>query len=212
MFGDIHWFPNGRTCPSGQCFHTLHELTAHHHLQRQGICQRRSKHISFDDRNLESLVIIGTYIIHVGNVHVFFSCFGIVHIVSTAMIRQELIAPGNGLYLRQFFQFLHTAFPFHHLAARQVGIQGVPVFKSGVEIHQGVILQADDRQQADKECGQRELQAQQSQFPPPLVFRVAAISVGHRYTGIKIPRHHSAKQNHSGRHCQTDPYGRQGEK
>ena len=157
-------------------------------------------------------MIIGTYIIHVGNIHVFFSCFGIIYIIPTAIIRQELVAPGHSLYLRQFFQFLHTAFPFHHLGTRQVGIQSVPVFKSRVEIHQRVILQAYDRQQADKECGQRKLQAQQSQFPPPFVFRVTTISVSHRNTSIKITRHHSAKQNYSGRHCQTNPYGRQGEK
>ena len=212
VFGNIYRLPNGRARPSGQCFHAFHEPTADHYLLRQSIRQCRSKYITFDNRNLESLVIIGTYIIHVGNVHVFFSCVGIVHIISTTMIRQELVTPGNRLYLRQFFQLLHTAFPFHHLGARQVGIQSVPVFKSRVEIHQSVILQPYDRQQADKECGQRKLQAQQSQFPPPFVFRVTTIRISHRNTGVKITRHHSAKQNYSGRHCQTNPYSGQGEK
>ena len=142
-------------------------------------------------------MIIGTYIIHVGNIHVFFSCVGIIYIIPTAMIRQELVAPGHSLYLRQFLQFLHTTFPFHHLGTRQVGIQRIPVFKSRIEVHQRVILQTDDRQQTNEESCQGKLQTQQSQFPPPLVFRVTTISVSHRNTSIKITRHHSAKQNHS---------------
>ena len=197
VFGNIYRLPNGRARPSGQCFHAFHEPTADHYLLRQSIRQCRSKYITFDNRNLESLVIIGTYIIHVGNVHVFFSSFGIVHIVSTAMIRQELVTPGNRLYLRQFFQLLHTAFPLHHLGARQVSIQRIPVFKSRIEVHQRVILQTDDRQQTNKESCQGKLQAQQSQFPPPFVFCVTAICIRHRNTGVKITRHHSAKQNHS---------------
>ena len=197
MFGDIHWLPDGRACPSDQGFHAFHKLTTHHHLLRQGICQRRGKHISFDNRNLESLVIIGTYIIHISNVHVFFSCFGIVHIVSATRPRHELIAPSYSLYLRQLLQFLHTTFPFHHLGARQVSIQRIPVFKSRIEVHQRVILQTDDRQQTNKESCQGKLQAQQSQFPPPFVFCVTAIRIRHRNTGVKITRHHSAKQNHS---------------
>ena len=187
---------HGRAFPAGQFFHPLHELAAHHHLTGHRVLKVRRKDAALNDRNLKRLVIIVTDIIHVGHIHIYFSRFRVIHVVSAALANRRAVAPRQGSDIRQSLQLLYAAFPLIVFRSAQVDNQHVLVVEPGVIIGKCMILQANHRQQADKKRREQKLHEQQSQFPVFLALRITAVSIRDGDARVKPARRNAANNNY----------------
>ncbi|CDB95969.1 unknown [Bacteroides sp. CAG:443] len=103
MLCDKDLLTNRRTCPSGEFFHLVDEATAHHYFLTDTISQFGGKARSFQNGDTEYFMIVGAYIIHIGNIHVFLIVLWVVYIVSAAFHKHFLISPSHSAYIRKSF-------------------------------------------------------------------------------------------------------------